>query len=136
METKDLFFYRNGELCINKELAGQKCLFKTTIKNSKYIAMCPVVINDGQDQYEGLGLLINSTANAATMTLDEAEYLLNLLRSVDMYTLSMQVINSAMLLKDAEARKIVMPQTLPVEVEQIDDRRLLPNKGDKLPDIK
>lgn len=136
MATEDLFFYRNNELCINKELAGQKCLFKTTIKNSKYIAMCPVVINDGQDQYEGLGLLINTTANFATMTLDEAEYLLDLLRSVDMYTLSMQVINSAMLLKDVETRKIVKPETLPATVEPIEDRRILPNKGEGLPDIK
>ena len=94
--------------------------------------MCPVVINDGQDQYEGLGLLINTTANFATMTLDEAEYLLDLLRSVDMHTLSMQVINSAMLLKDVETRKIVKPETLPATVEPIEDRRILPNKGEGL----
>ena len=135
MSTEDLFFYKDRILHINKEVAT-RCLFKTCIKNGKYIAMCPMVVNDKQDQYEGLGFLINTTSNYASMTLDEAEYLLDLLRGIDMYSLSMQLINTAIQFKGVDAPKIVKPEALPIEITPVVDKRLHLKDNGIIPDIK
>lgn len=135
MSTEDLFFYRDGILYINKDIA-RNCLFKTCVRNNKYLAMCPMVIEDGRDQYEGLGFLINSTSNYASMTLDEAEYLLDLLRSVDMNALSMSLLNTAMQLEGVEARKLIKPETAPIEITPVLDRRIhTDDAGNNLPTI-
>ncbi len=137
MSTEDLFFYRDGLLYINKEVASRRCLFKTSLKVGKYVAMCPMVINDGNEQYEGLGFLINTTANFAAMTLDEAGYLLDLLRNTDMNSLSLSLLNSAMHLKNVETRTLVRPETLPVEIEPIVDKHLRKPTGENpVPDLK
>ena len=105
--TDDLYEYYNGKLTLNKNMARDLTLkFRV---NNKYVMIQPIVVPDEEDpnvEYEGLCIMINSVDNYNLVTVEEAEFLYDVLDKVDLTGLALQVINTAMLMKNRESIKL------------------------------
>ena len=107
LTTEDLFSYYDNKLTLNKDLAAQ-----TTVKfkaNNKYVMIQPIVVPDEENpgiEYEGLCFMINSVENFNLMTIDEVEFLLDILDHTDLLNLALTVINTAMLMKSKTSAKL------------------------------
>lgn len=135
MKTANLFFYRDHHLIMNRSVA-QGCIGKCMIKN-KYVGISPTVVIDGDVEYEGLMFMINSPANFCNLTIQEAEYLLDILVNTDMTSLSMTLINSASIFKNVDSQKIERQFTESSEnpAEEITDKRIKPPNDNPVPDL-
>ena len=105
--TEDLFEYYNDKLVLNKAIARE-----LTIKfrvNNKYMLIQPIVVPDEENpaiEYEGLCIMINNVENYNLLTIEEAEFLIDILEHIDLMSLSLQVINTAMMMKNKESIKL------------------------------
>lgn len=99
-KEKDLYYYKDGKLILNKEIANKNVFkLKTT---TKALAMLQVVVPDKENkevEYEGCVLAINSLDNFCYLTYFDLEYLYYQLSRLDLYNLSMMLINTDLLLK-------------------------------------
>ena len=92
-EIKNLFYYQNGRLCIDKSIAGSiRDMVKVSQKTCLFM---PSVIEDEEtkDQFEGVVFMINSPENYCYLTFEELEYLCDTLDRLDFDTLTLQLIN-------------------------------------------
>ena len=92
-EIKNLFYYQNGRLCIDKRIAGSiRDMVKVSQKTCLFM---PSVIEDEEtkDQFEGVVFMINSPENYCYLTFEELEYLCDTLDRLDFDTLTLQLIN-------------------------------------------
>lgn len=94
-QVKDLFYKQNGKLILNRSVADKMVQHVKLI--SKTVAMVYAVVPDEENkevEYEGLCFIINSVDNFCYLTYNEAEYLLYRLSSIDLYSLTMQAIQT------------------------------------------
>ena len=92
-EIKNLFYYQNGRLCIDKSIEGSiRDMVKVSQKTCLFM---PSVIEDEEtkDQFEGVVFMINSPENYCYLTFEELEYLCDTLDRLDFDTLTLQLIN-------------------------------------------
>lgn len=108
-KEKDLYYYKDGKLILNKEIANKNVFkLKTT---TKALAMMQVVVPDKENkevEYEGCVLAINSLDNFCYLTYFDLEYLYYQLSRLDLYNLSMMLINTDLLLRE---KKISLDHT-------------------------
>lgn len=110
-KIQDMFFIKNKQLRLNIDKA--KSVSQVMRTNDKAIYMIHGVIPDDERpdvQYEGITLMINNAANYVLITYDELLYLYYILTNVNMDMLSMQLINSYLLLekrKDVDTTDII-----------------------------
>lgn len=125
MTKEDLFMYYDEKLTLNKELAMESTVkFRT---NNKYVMIRPIVVPDEENpaiEYEGLCFMINSVENYNLMTIDEVEFLLDILDNIDLMNLALTVVNTAMLMKtkstvklDIKSNKLITEETGNEKVE-------------------
>lgn len=124
----DMFQTMDGKLFLNKERAAEhECGMWA---GDKFIKLAPIVVEDNssanQALYEGIVLYINSMDSFVCLTYTEAEVLYEVLDRIDFQSLSMQLINGAMLMKDAESKKIDRTFTEVKEVEEDNGRIIKP----------
>ena len=106
LKTEGLFVYnQEGRLLLNKDVS-KDCLCKLMVKQ-KYIGITPMVIVDGDTDYEGLAFMINTPANYAALTIDEAEQLIHILATTDLNLLAMQTIATVPMFREINSEKIV-----------------------------
>lgn len=122
---KDLFYYDNNKLVVNKELADE--LKEVFVSSNKTILMqaCVVTAEDNESVYEGMFLSINSVDYFSYLTYSEMEYLLYELEHVNMTQLAIDLINSVKILEQKEAEKIVQPPVVEEKPEEIVDKKPL-----------
>lgn len=93
-EIKELFYYEDHELKVNREYMNS-CILNFVGNNNRRVFMYPCVITDEENdsiQYEGSFFCINSYSNYACLTYTEMEYLLYELEKVDMTQLSIAML--------------------------------------------
>lgn len=104
----DMFQTMNGKLLLNKERAAQ--YERGMQAGDKFIKLSPIVVEDNSSAnvalYEGIVLYINSIDFFVCLTYTEAEVLYEILDKIDFQTLSMQLINGAILMKNTESKKL------------------------------
>lgn len=140
--TDDLFMYYDDKLILNKELAQSLTVkFKA---NNKYVMIRPIVVPDeenGSVEYEGLCFMINKVESFNLMTIEEAEFLLDTLETIDLMALALNAINIAMQMKGKEAVKLdIKSNKLIVEEDKKEEETININFTDKkdentIPDI-
>lgn len=100
IKEKDLFFTYNGKLCLNKELVEKrKDTLTKLIKvgQNKVCLFMPVVVNDEDDQYEGVSMMINTPDNYANLTFEELEFFIDYLEKLDLENLAINFLNLVVL---------------------------------------
>lgn len=102
-EIKNLFFYNNGELVLNKDIPKEILELRLPVYQ-QFISLSFCVIN-GNDptqrkesnammtQYEGIRLSMNNGISNTFLTVEEVKLLFNTIRKIDMFQLSMQATN-------------------------------------------
>lgn len=117
-KEKNLFYYQENELKLNKELS--KKVREYVRIGTKVCGFQPVVVPDEetQDLFEGAVLMINSPDNYCFLTFEELEYLSNYLSNLDMDSLSLQLINTSFYCKDMESKKLQKEKK--IEVQEIE----------------
>lgn len=140
MGTEDLFVYVRDRLCVDKDIANE--LTTKFVTSNKHVLLRPVVVYDDDDptiEYEGICLMINTVDNYCNMTLDEAEYLYDLLDRINLTETALSVINTSVLLKTMHTKKIEsQPKTFvenKKEDESIDVNFSTEKADDSLPEI-
>ena len=142
-EIKDLYYYRNNKLVLNNEIASK--IYKDVVAtNNKRIRLLPAVVPDDSDPekfYEGCIFCINSYDNFAYLSYSEMEFLLFELTHLDIDSLSMQLINTVIYLKDMESAELKKKDTNNVTVQEVieDDVNeksiIIKPEEDTIPDI-
>ena len=94
-KIKELYFFKRGNLIINKEVAEANQTKVSTL--NKNLIMRHTVIEKEGVQYEGVLLMINTVDNYTAMTYDEFVYLVEEISRIDMNSLALQLINTTML---------------------------------------
>lgn len=100
MREKDLFFKHNDKLCLNKELVEKRRdIFTKLIKvgQNKVCLFMPVVVNDEDDQYEGVSMMINTPENFANLTFEELEFFIDYLERIDLENMTLNFLNLVVL---------------------------------------
>ena len=126
---ENLFFYDKGKLILNKDVSRK--ILKKIIINNKYLIISPIVVYDdaSQSDFEGIALMINDVSHYATMTVQEAEYLLSVLEHINMPELAMMLHISASNIKPSDDTNIALPEkTFTAGIEEIPavDRTIRP----------
>lgn len=99
MSIPEMYFNQNGMLRLNGELA--KAHSKIVPTPNKSLCIIPAVLEDKEDSsnyYEGVAFMINSIDNYCILPITEVEYLCFELQKLDLYLLSMEVINTYLLM--------------------------------------
>lgn len=113
IQSKDLFYYMNGELKVNKDLS-KNCVTTVGLKG-KTCQFIPLVVVDEENEqdgpYEGIVMMINTQSNYATMTFEELEYFIDYLERLDMNTLTLTFINTVKI-KDLSAQNAFIENTI------------------------
>lgn len=138
LHTEDLFMYVNDKLVINRELANE-----VTVKfsaSNKHILITPVVIYDDDDptsEYEGLCLMINTVDNFCNLTIEEAEYLYDMLDKINLMQIALNVINTSILLKSTQSKQITIERVISEKPEIVETTiNFNPTKPDsEIPEI-
>lgn len=107
LKTEDLFLYVNDRLVVNQDIANT--VTTKFISGNKHVLLRPVVVYDDDNpliEYEGICLMINSVDNFCNLTIDEAEFLYYTLDKINLIDLAMNVINTSMMLKSKEVKKV------------------------------
>lgn len=97
--------------------------------NQTPVAISPVVIKEDLSSYEGVCIMLNAPENRAEMTIAEFIALKTFLEDVDIWSLSQNLFNTALLLESSESfdREPNTPVNL---LEQLQDN-LAPRKVDR-----
>lgn len=92
-QMKDLFFYNNGKMLVNKELS-KKHEIRLPLGKEELRMMYTVVedVSDGGSvvEYEGIAFIVNSYSNFVYITYDELCSMLDVLETTDFYNLALQ----------------------------------------------
>lgn len=122
LKTEDLFVYMYDKLVLNRDVANTLDETKF-ISSNKHIMIVPSVVYDDEDtsiEYEGLLFMINSVDNYCALTIEESEYLYDILDKINLIELSLQVINSSMMLKNMSSKKLNLGRTITEEQDEED----------------
>ena len=120
-EVKNLFYYDSydgqNKLVINKDIASK--YVDQFHCNNKVICIQPSVVIETETnnaEYEGILMAINRYDNYTYLTYTEIEYLLYELKRIDMHSLCLQLINTALMLeKDEDEQVETLPGTVVTE---------------------
>lgn len=110
-ENKDLYFIKNGKLYLNNDLIQESTMVLPADSNHTAVMLSPAIISDGDivdNRYEGVMFSIANIGNSTIITYPEFQYLVYILSTLDMSTLSMALIN-AYLLYDKDSLKEGVP---------------------------
>jgi hypothetical protein len=113
---KELFYYQNDKLTVNNRISKE--ITMDFVSCNKHIRLQPCVVSDDEINnkfYEGCVFCINSYDNFCYITYEEMEYLYYELSHIDMMELSLSVINTVNLFRNAE-EEIIKPK--PVKKEE------------------
>ena len=125
-KEKELFFYEGDSLRVNKNLS-MKLREKGMVRvGTKVCVFQPVVVEDeeSKEQFEGVVFMINSAENYCFLTFEEMEYLASYLNRLDIDSLSLQCINTTMLCRKMDTKKIERQPRTETEVkEEIDPQQ-------------
>lgn len=137
-DEKDLFYFEDDELKVNKQLADDKKL--TIVCCQKTIQMIPCVVDNEEDhlQYEGAVMVINSIDYFTYITYTELQYLLFELRNVDFNVLTTEAFIYMELVKDEKPVQINFNKSPIVEQQQndiIDTKQLIQKEDNAIPEI-
>ena len=105
-KEKNLFFEQEGKLYVNRDLAiAHKKL--VPVGKGKTCLFIPVVVDDEEthDQYEGISMMINTPDNYSNITFEEFEFLIDFIERTDLSVLTMQFMNTTLLLNLQKALK-------------------------------
>lgn len=136
-EKKDLFYYDNDELFVDREISTQITL-RCIANNNNVILMQPCVVVDEEhplEKYEGCAFCINRYANFVFLTYMEMGYLLYELERINMTQFSLDLIKIYEGYKDQESEK---PNN--VVIEKVEEELSSVNvpvqpREDSIPDI-
>ena len=125
-KVNDLFYYEDGKLKVDPILSEKhKEVF--VCGNKTILAQACVVRNeeDHDITYEGIFLSVNSIDYFSYLTYSELEFLLYELKKIDMSSLTLQLINSALLVdnKEVKQQKLNVPDVVEKPVEEIKDEK-------------
>lgn len=137
-DEKDLFYFEDDELKVNKQLADDKKL--TIVCCQKTIQMIPCVVDNEEDhlQYEGAVMVINSMDYFTYITYTELQYLLFELRDVDFNVLTTEAFIYMGLVKDEKPVPINFNRPPIIEQQQngiIDTKPLMKKEDSTIPEI-
>lgn len=109
----ELYFIKNNRLQVNTDIANKSYeIIRTPNKTIKMIH-CVVYDNDNSDiENEGICFMINSIDNFCFLTYTELEYLYYMLSKINMDELAISLINTYLLIKDKESRKLEIQKTI------------------------
>lgn len=97
-KVKDLYYLNDGKLCIDKSLAEKMSQIVRT--PTQAVKLSHGIIYDAENKeisYEGIYLMINSPDYYCPLTYQELKYLYYTLSKIDMNALSLQLINTYLL---------------------------------------
>lgn len=110
----DLFYYKNDTLIYDQKYT--QIVSKDIISaNNKHVKLVPCVVYDEEIEnkaYEGCALFINSRDNFVYITYTEMEYLLENLSNINMDELSIQLINSVLLMRNIENENLTSQKVI------------------------
>ena len=138
-DNKDLYYYDdNHYLYINKPLSDKLVL--SMCGTGKRLEMKPVIVPGEKEyeQYEGAILFINTQEHYTYIRYDDLEYLYYLLRQVNMFELSLQMLTVTKLLENEEEKDIPIPPIVrEIEEENVNDNKpyVKIEEPDTIPDI-
>ena len=125
--VKELFYIDNnsGKLMVSPQLSDHyKEVFKCGDKTLKMQA-CVVENEEDKQDYEGIFLSINNIDTFTYLTFTELGYLIYELSRVNMSSLSLEVINTVALMRDAETKELPKKQPVQeIKEEEIIDRKV------------
>lgn len=118
-KIEDLFYIQRNKLQVDKKLAMEN-MEEIYSSNKKIRMIYSIVINnDNEDDiYEGIAFCINGYENFCMLTYDELILLHEELKRIDMNALSMQLLNSYILLiltKQIKESKLEIPKVIQEE---------------------
>jgi hypothetical protein len=105
-QIQELFYNQENHLHVNKTLASTN--YEILQTGSKVIKMIHAVVYDPEDkenEYEGICLMINGIDNYCTLTITELRYLYYELGKINMHELSMEIVNTYLILQSNMYRK-------------------------------
>lgn len=138
-DNKDLYYYDNEKnLYINQTIASKLVL--TMYASGKSLQMVPVLVPGEKEyeQYEGAMLYINNMSHQTMIRYDDLEFLYLTLKNIDMYNLSLHMIEIAKLYKNDEEKVIEVKPILqaPPEENEMDNKPFVRiEEPDTIPDI-
>lgn len=102
-EDKELFYTRNGKLCVDTERAKSHAK-PIPVGGNKTVLFIPIVVEDEytHDLFEGVSMMINTPDNYSNITFEEMEYLIDYLERIDMENLTVNFLN-LVLVKSGQA---------------------------------
>lgn len=95
---KDLFFIKDDKIYVNKERSNENVKIISTNSKTIFIRHSVVIDPDDGREYEGIAFYINESANFCTLTYKELKYLYYELSKINMHELSMQLINTYLMI--------------------------------------
>lgn len=87
---KDLYFYEDGKLKINKEFSLVK---ETKLSFDQLMIIKPAIVNVDELDYEGVYITINNEKCGDYVTLDDFQALYYILKHTNLYTLGLLMMN-------------------------------------------
>lgn len=104
-QTKDLFYYEDGVLHLNNDIANNLVMRFPCGKKIIHLQHVVVSGKDGEDQYEGCVLAINNFSVCATLTYHDLGYFIFELSHINMEALAMQLLQTSILYESEKTKR-------------------------------
>lgn len=136
IKIPEMFNMYDGVLKLNNALAQKHTVAMKL--GDKFVKIAPIVVEDDSganpDLYEGIVLYVNDISFYVCLTYIEAEYLYDVIDKINFQSLTMELINSAILLKSQESKQLVRMITEVKEPEP-EEQSVVPQKKDSFEGI-
>ena len=138
LSIKELFFYKNNKLDVNREIVKSLNMKPFVIGNKTCMFDYIVIHDDKKNEYEGVVFMINSADNYCMLTIDEVTYLYYTLLSINLYNLTFSVLAYYNSLSTHEKvdEIVIKPQLIQEEPELLPDIHKIPEyQESSIPDL-
>lgn len=129
-QIKDLFFYnQENKLRVNPDV-NRKLGYHPFVIGNKTVYIQNAVVQDDKNpelEYEGIVFCINTADNFCYLTVDELNYMYYLIKSINLYSFSMQVLTWYQTIEISKQNEILtIPQNV-IRPPIIEDEEIVPD---------